>query len=838
MTIRNVTKNYIGMEDIQAGVGTQDQVRNEATVTMGKVDVPYAVSSEAELQALDVTRFTNARIYSSSVAFVDYRYDPADVTGITPITGSGSWIAVVLSTEHIEHDVTGGSRTLAEYLDSQKLTLTEAVNSTALFNGAVVTITDRDNETFDVVLASSVTPNGMDVIQCTIFASLALVLRVTATTLPTAMGYTIDTSGMTSTALVDANWAIMKAYIALMNDNNLSFPHIQKLLTMKQIYAHWISGTSKPLGFYSDSTTDGAKTTGHVPSTGSDSSPFSVTINTSPNSYPVVLQGLANGFGPAKTTAECYNGGFDSESYRSGFGLQHWYNTWFRAAGSNVNWTDVAAIALAFGVSDSANEDDTATVIANYSIDLECTIIDCFLRGVQPILQTPVITTQHFGNTGGAKRNGDQTTTIINAVQDNLAKKYNLEQLTYGQTQLDALDGFDTFRYGELISPAASDQVHPIDLGHRMQAGYLFTEMCGQVKRVSTEVYNAFAGSPNYKVVDESLNITDDVLLRSITDYGALVEMFGEYFYKFEATTAADTELLRLPVYIERPSTVFYVPIDTSVIQPSFLINNTTHDDNSTIASAAVEGAPLDVMYTGLRRIASLRYGLNQIIVKSNAAGGVQKVGGLYVIPNDLLGSFDFLRLAASGTVFFNREFNFRDSLVPHYNTYDVNNVHPIWMRYKHGDNNFSTISFTLTDTLTSTTEYPLWAYFNDHEDKADCYNIFKLNSGGVADEFAVSKVVTGTTTQVATTSISGLSAKLVAGARVEIKIRPKHYLGNPAGVTDVQIHIDGVNQGPLSVPYGDMWTTGYGIVMNTIVARDISINSIESLTGPTTDIT
>lgn len=95
MAIRNVIKNYAGMEDLLTGVvGTTEQVRNGVSYTLGNVDVPYAVDSTAKLQALDVTLYINARVYSSATAFVDYRYDPADVTGIAPVAGSGSWLSV------------------------------------------------------------------------------------------------------------------------------------------------------------------------------------------------------------------------------------------------------------------------------------------------------------------------------------------------------------------------------------------------------------------------------------------------------------------------------------------------------------------------------------------------------------------------------------------------------------------------------------------------------------------------------------------------------------------------------------------------------------------------
>lgn len=653
---------------------------------------------------------------------------------------------------------------------------------------------------------------------------------------PLQVGYNIDVSLMTSVAEVDANWAIMKQLIADLKLSSRQLTNFDTILTMEQIYANWISGIKTPLGFYSDSTTDGYRTTGHVSSIGADS-PFAVTINTSPNAYPGVLQTLATEVGPLKTTPHCYNGGFDSQSYSNGFGLKHWYNTWFRGLdGSNQDWSDVSAIILGFGTSDSANVDDTATVIANFSEAVECSIIDCFLRGVQPILQTPVTTTQHVGN-GPNGRNADQTLTIINSVLGDLAKKYNLELLTYGEPQMEALDGFNSLRYGDIFNTSPTDRVHPLDLGHRIQASYLLTKMSNQIPKTSHKALNIFSGSPYYKVIDESLNLNlvapDTILEKAITDYGATVERFGEFFYKFPATTAANTDLLMLSAYVTEPSVAMYMPIDSSVVEPSFLIHNVTHNDNDTIASYTINDQPLATTYTKMRVISNLRYGLNQIYIKSNAAGGQQKVGGLMIIPTRLLGSISFIRESLGGTVYLGREFNFPKSAVPSYNTYDIGNLEPIWMRYNSNDNSYSTIGFRLSKTFVTATDYEIHSHFNDHQVAGDCYNIFKINT----DTLTVSKVVDGAVTQVGTVTTGGIGASLVAGAQVEIRIRTRFYLGNPSGTTNIQLIVDGVTKTAVAIPYGDLWTQGYGIVMNAIESNNISINSVEKLTGSLTNI-
>jgi hypothetical protein len=414
-----------------------------------------------------------------------------------------------------------------------------------------------------VVLLADVETNDASILACENSTGKAVVLDDFIVN-PLQYGYNLNASELVSAELVLANWARLKVFIGDVTTGIKTQEKMPTFTTLKQIYANWISGTKAPLGFYSDSTTDGAKTTGHIASTFSDSAPFSVTINESPNSYPVVLRQQAANLGPSKTLATTYNGGFDSQSYLNGFGLKHWYNTWFRGGGgSNVDWSDVVAIVLGFGTSDSANIDDTASVIANYSIDLECTIVDCLLRGVQPILQTPVATVQHYGNALMA-RNGGQTVSIINAVQDRLKEKYGLEQLKYGEPQLDALDGFRSIQYGDIFSPDANDQVHPLDLGHRIQAGGILREMNAQIVNVNDESINIMAGGSAFKVIDENLNITTNVLTRAITEQGSAVEKIGTYFYKFP-TSIADEFLLEVHVYCKKPTMLFYMPIDSSV---------------------------------------------------------------------------------------------------------------------------------------------------------------------------------------------------------------------------------------------------------------------------------
>lgn len=91
MVTRNITKTLAGMEDLAQGVGIEQQARGDVIVNVGRIDVPYAVASIALMSALDVTKFTKARVYFSATSVIDYNYDPIATVGEAS-TGSGKWV--------------------------------------------------------------------------------------------------------------------------------------------------------------------------------------------------------------------------------------------------------------------------------------------------------------------------------------------------------------------------------------------------------------------------------------------------------------------------------------------------------------------------------------------------------------------------------------------------------------------------------------------------------------------------------------------------------------------------------------------------------------------------
>lgn len=102
MATRNIYKQLAGMEDILTGKGTVSQSRGGSAVTISRVDVPFAVESKEALQALDINKYTHARLYGTDGEYVEYIFDQNATTGISSGVGPGRWVIKTSSVLHFE----------------------------------------------------------------------------------------------------------------------------------------------------------------------------------------------------------------------------------------------------------------------------------------------------------------------------------------------------------------------------------------------------------------------------------------------------------------------------------------------------------------------------------------------------------------------------------------------------------------------------------------------------------------------------------------------------------------------------------------------------------------
>jgi hypothetical protein len=645
---------------------------------------------------------------------------------------------------------------------------------------------------------------------------------------PFQYGYTTDVSKLDTLEKVQANWQKLKNFI---NDTKYSKNAVRfgRLRTLNDVYAEWISGRNCPVGFYSDSTTDGAKTTGHISST-SDYAAFKVNVNESPNAYPKKLEEFIAKLNNTLTSVRCYNGGFDGESYRSGFGLDHWYNVWFRGlAGSNVDFSDVKMIVLGFGTSDSINLNDTASVIDNYSIDLECTIIDCFLRGVQPVIQSPVINTMRVGRTV-EYRDSEESVTIIETVQKSLCKKYNLEYLSYSEPWQKALSNFSGLKYLDLM---ADDMVHPVDMGHRLHASYLASMFNPNIAKLKEEksINHVFAGHPAYITLPDEIIAPASrggTILKKIDPAYIADDSYQYHWLSSEGNSKSSGELLvKLPVYVEKPTVLYITEIKNAetdnryVTVESLLLNEAK---TKPLVNDAYQ-QPETEFYSHKTPVTFLPYGLNIITLVANGNTTEQKFNSFYLASVEEHFNFELGRGTSSGGPPYATKMLTYPSVISNYFKKPGRTKDKISKYYNILDNTDLDISFELISDLNTTTTHQIFSHYNDVKGYQDSYNLIEITNDLVEIK---TKDSVGTTT-IHSQTITGLNALLKKGVHVNVRFTPRFY--NNEGV-QVQLLIDDVVKLSSTALIGEMWSDGYGFDAPNIKCKDITITSRRPIQG------
>ncbi|MEM7529371.1 MAG: SGNH/GDSL hydrolase family protein [Pseudomonadota bacterium] len=633
---------------------------------------------------------------------------------------------------------------------------------------------------------------------------------------PRMLGVNLDVSLLTSEVAVDAHWARMRDWLSYIRQTpGVRAPDVQTIITAREVFAEWASGRNCPIGFYSDSTTDGSQTTDHVRSE-EKASGFGVTITESPNAYPKKIESYVDIVLGKSTTARCYNGGFDGKSFRGNddFGLRNWFNVWFQtgATYTNVNFSDVRMIVIGFGTSDSINLDDTAAVIDDYATDLECVIVDCFLRGVQPALQTPVITIQHAGTTVNY-RNARESITIIEAIQKRLAQKYNLEHFSYGEAWREAIDNFEGKHYRDFM---ADDQIHPNDEGHRVHAAHLvcrhFTDHVMELGEHDRRV-QAFPGDPFWTPGDETdvfgppgeggtiLQITSNVN-----------ESIGSHMYEWLAAEGngktAGELLMEIPVYVTKPAFASLVVIDNdrTAAKTYDVVNYTEQvsQDGVQIIEETHE-QPVGRTYADRVILSPLAYGLNVVKFYASADDPDQRLGPFEVHSFEEFTPFSVNM--SSGAARFVRQIE--RPVAPADYTVSFNR-HPMKIGdyYNAVDNQDLVFSLQLGQAFAASTVYSVYTHFNSIESWMDAYNLIEFE-----DDTITLKVKANASTALATigsNTISGLRALLLQGSLLQLKFRPQFV---SASGQRLQVWVDGVNRGPINTSVGETWSRGWGLL-------------------------
>ena len=367
------------------------------------------------------------------------------------------------------------------------------------------------------------------------------------------------------------NYNIIAEYTNL----GLANSNYESIYTLRYFTTQWLAGEDFPIAFYGDSTTDGATTTGHTPSTiaGNNANVWTaaVAVNESPNAYSADLERQLKLLIGASSSVRCYNAGFDSQSLRTGtgqffeFGNKAFHRVFFGSAGglNNVDFSDVKGIVLSWGTSDSINLNDINTILDSYEWKMELLITECFERGIQPFIADPVYNNQRAGALVSGRDN-DESVSVIESINNRLRKKFNLEKLslrtpleTYASNAFPAGDPTATYGakgdFGDVITELP-DGVHPNDKGHRMVASYYASVIHPLIKTLNgLNEFKISAGS--FYPITEPDRAASDVW--PAVDQSALITR-STYFWRYPDVTSPNAFLYRLFIYCEKPMDLTY----------------------------------------------------------------------------------------------------------------------------------------------------------------------------------------------------------------------------------------------------------------------------------------
>ena len=417
---------------------------------------------------------------------------------------------------------------------------------------------------------------------------------------PRTVGYRNDNS--------EASYDILMK----LSETGLIAPSYKTINNIQSFFREWSIGNKYPIAFYSDSTTDGATTTGHVPSTlnvGGSFNSNSATVNVSPNSYPDILRGLADDLikYPGKQI-DIYNAGFDGQAL---FDLGSiFFDKVFFGFGrglNNVDFSDVKGIVIGWGHSEvQASITDTVNM---YKQHIEVQIAQCFERGIQPYIQESVFVMSGLATGEERSARNDELRLLILSTMKEVAQKYNLEILSL-QKPMEDYALFSTDNDDGILDIVAPDMSHPNDMGHKFLAGNIASRMCALVVQAK------------YKTVlqprDDRLRCLD--ITKGINDYSVDAPADYTFPFKMEVPYTVDgLPMVTFAIYSDRTRPLLYSPY-----------NSVAGQDQLPVMEQKVNGTDIQIFlpYAGLPAtslnmitknipILILRVGLNVFTVKA-----------------------------------------------------------------------------------------------------------------------------------------------------------------------------------------------------------------------------
>ena len=293
--------------------------------------------------------------------------------------------------------------------------------------------------------------------------------------------------------------------------DGLKLPNIPKtipnvLYTLNQAWVSWQNNEKFPIGFLGDSTTDGASTTGWIGHEVIDNENGGIgkIDYVHEKAYPYILEQLIKKE-TGSTNPRIYNIGY------SGTNLTWLIPKLDRIFGSV--YSDVKMVGLVHGINDRVDKPNMTEVEyeKTFRENLICVIEFLYNKGIQPFMVTTQATLECGVGTNFQSyplRTSEAINSIANKVKKELAKEYGLEIIdmnSFGENIL------TNSQYS--LKSICNDRLHFGDLGHSLEAQYLFSQVCPRTIQIKDSIQNKI-GFTSQKIVSkvpyEKLTLLDN----------------------------------------------------------------------------------------------------------------------------------------------------------------------------------------------------------------------------------------------------------------------------------------------------------------------------------------
>lgn len=281
-----------------------------------------------------------------------------------------------------------------------------------------------------------------------------------------------DDNGKLSTMQINEGETLLPYDRFSFTVDNLGVNHYYKLCTLGKAWNEWANNQKFPIGILGDSTTDGASTTGWRTETGHEyldnqNGGFGSVDYINENAYPYKLEQLIRSE-LNNDKMRVYNIGYSGYSF---YTIMQHYDDIFSGV-----YSDVKMVGINMGINDRVAPTNPAAYYNDFRGHLIETIEYLYKKGIQPFIITSQATIEPYPDdslgTFYPLRTSENINSVANRIKHEVAREYGLEII-----DMTAYDEFMIAYSDYSVTDIINDELHFRDLGHTLEAEFLFSEL-------------------------------------------------------------------------------------------------------------------------------------------------------------------------------------------------------------------------------------------------------------------------------------------------------------------------------------------------------------------------